>query len=168
MKKIILASLLLITSTIVFAQTNWVTQKVDDKLSIKFPGKPEVAEQAGMFAATFESDTKVKYVLNTMDFAALGLDSATLTPMLETEEFSGQLIGGMKGKMEGFDFSEVKTEKWKGFTYFSLDATNKEKKVKMYFKILFIGSKMYNMLCAYPDGVAPDTKDTFFNSTELL
>ncbi len=167
MKKLLFVTMLLLSFNFLMAQTNWVVQKVDDKISVKFPAKPETIEQSGMFAATYESPEKIKYVVNTMDFANFGLDSATLAPMLETQEFSDQIVTGMKTKMEGFEFSDLVTSKWNGNTVYTLDATNKNEKKKVFVKMVFIGSKMYNMVFSFPDGASQDSKETFFNSLQL-
>ncbi|GAA4315256.1 hypothetical protein GCM10023149_11780 [Mucilaginibacter gynuensis] len=168
MKKVFsLFIVVVLAVTAVNAQTAWVTQKIDDKVSVKFPSAPKV--ENGVYR--LKDKDSVGYALNIVDFQAVAnLDSAALAPMKDTEEFAGQLKAGLEQSLQGIVLSDITIGKWKGYTTYSLTGNNAAKKTKLYLQMILIGSKMYSMSSAVPDAAPAaglKNKDLYFTSATV-
>lgn len=164
---------LLATVSVVFvqkgyAQGTWVKQNLDARISIKFPKAPEAQEAGSAKIYTLTGTDSTRYTANYMDFEAFGMDSATLTNMATTDEFAEQFKTGFTGKIPGFELTKMDIGKWKEFTAYTIEGAVEEKKMKMYIKCIFIGSKMYSMSCSTFPNSDVKNKEAFFDSAELL
>ena len=151
------------------AQTSWFKQNLDSKIAVKFPSKPEVqdAGPAKIYRLLTEADSTA-FTANVSDFESMGLDSATLSSMSGTEEFANQFKGGFAGQIPGLKISKLDIVKWKDFTSYDIEGAVEEKKLKIFVKCVFIGSKMYTLFCATSPKSDIKNKDTFIDSIELL
>lgn len=148
------------------AQTVWVKQKVDDKMAVKFPATPETLNDGAVFK--YKDSDSTAYTANSVDFAPMGLDSATLASMAPTEEFAEQFKGGFAAQIPGLEISKMEVTTWKSFTCYNVEGKIDDKKLNMTFKCIFIGSKMYTFVTAQQEKSNVKNKDTFFESIELL
>lgn len=148
------------------AQEAWVKQKLDDKMAVKFPKAPESLNDGAIFR--FKDADSTSFTATQMDFSAMGLDSATLTSMAPTEEFAEQFKGGFTAQIPGLEVSKMDIGTWKNHTCYDIEGSVEDKKLKMTFKCIFIGSKMYTFVTAQQEKSDLKNKATFFESIELL
>jgi len=167
MKKLLtaVAAVLIMGCITAQAQTNWVTQSIDERASIKFPQKPEKMGEAAVYR--YKGADSITYVSTVTDMEAMGLDSATLTAMAPTQEFMDQMKTGMSMQMKGVSFSKSEITTWKGYTTYDFEGEEEAKKTKVFLKTVFVGSKMYVLLNNVPPGQPVTGKDTFFSSFTL-
>ena len=137
MKKILTLFIIsLITITIVYAQDGWVSHKVDNRISVKFPNDPK-----DVTLGTFETQDKdsVGYALSVMDFVAMaGIDSVVLAPLKDTPEFMAELKQGIGSGLDGFIMGDFTIGKWKGFSSYTITGVNSAQKTKMYIFLVFV------------------------------
>jgi hypothetical protein len=154
-------------STQSFAQTGWVKQSLDTKVSVKFPKAPEVQEAGPTKIYKLLAEDSTAYTANAVDFEPLGLDSATLATMAPTEEFADQFKNSFTTQLPGLKITQLDIAKWKDFNCYNIEGEVAEKKIKVYIKCVFIGSKLYSLFCAVSAKSDIKNKDTFINSIEL-
>ncbi len=165
MKKLLTLIAILIASIYVAnAQTNWVTHKGDERISVKFPAEPKELIPGSFIVKGPDS---IVYVFTIIDFVKVaGVDSTTIAPVKDTPEFAAELLTGMKTKLPQVTFDDVKLGKWKGFsTYTSSGVDAKNKKYNLY--MFIIGNKLYSMSTIKAVSNPGKGSADFFNSVEL-
>jgi hypothetical protein len=166
MKKILfLIGALIFATTITHAQTNWVTHKADNRISVKFPSEPKELTPGSFITAS--KDSSIAYVFTMVDFVQVaGIDSVALAPIKATPEFAAQLKGGMKQSLPKVDLSDFVIGKWKGFTSYTANGIDDKK--KRYDMFMFIiGNKLYSLSTIIADGKGTKERDEFFGSIIL-
>ncbi|HMZ45785.1 MAG TPA: hypothetical protein PKG56_02275 [Chitinophagaceae bacterium] len=165
--KILLSTLAITLFTLsVNAQTEWVSQKIGNKIIAKFPTAP-IEVQAGAVYSLTDADS-TNFTATFVDLEAMGLDSATLAGLVETEEFSEQFKTGLTSQMPGVEVTKSDITKWNDLVAYNIEGTNASKKEKVTFKCIFWGSKMFTFICTYRDSVGPKNKDIYINSLALI
>ncbi|RZK75949.1 MAG: hypothetical protein EOO92_15355 [Pedobacter sp.] len=163
-KTISLLAFLILLVTAVSAQTSWVSQKIDDRFTLKFPVTPKL--EKAIYIAKGPDSTG--YTLNIVDFNVVAkLDSAALAPIKDTEEFASQLKSGLIQSLPMLANSEIAIGKFKGYTSYTISGGNDEKKAKLYIQMILVGSKLYSMASAVQDATGEaglKNKDVFFAS----
>lgn len=145
-------------------QTNWVTHKADERISMKFPATPKEAVKGTMVAT--EPDSSVAYILTVLDFTIFNIDSATLAPVKATPEFAAQLKTGMAQSMPDLLVEDLKISEWKSFTSYATTGTDtKKNKYKM--MMVIIGTKLYSLTAVCKPNVDTAKADKFFASLTL-
>ena len=161
--------LVLALSSTVNAQTNWITKNLDEKLSVKFPGKPEALTKIGTVLYVYKEKDSSAYSASVVDLNVLAhLDSATLSPMKDTQEFANQLKAGIAVQKTNYMFGDIVVGKWKTYTSYNVSALDRADKNTLKMVMILIGSKMYSFSCRVPPNLNPDSDQTFFSSVELL
>ena len=167
MKKtlMLLMAVVLLTLTVVRAQQPWVTHKVNNRVSFKFPSTPREFIPGSFMAVA--PDSSVVYIFTLVDFAKVAnLDSAALAPVKATPEFAAQLKTGMKQSLPDVNLSDFKIGIWKGFTCYTssgLDSKNKEYDMFMF----IIGNNLYSLSTVIANGASLKGRDDFFASIIL-
>ncbi|HTK19762.1 MAG TPA: hypothetical protein VL442_09630 [Mucilaginibacter sp.] len=169
MKKIIcLFILTVVSASLAFSQTAWVTHKADDKVSVKFPNAPKEVIPGTFISIEKVGKDSVGYALTVVDFVKVaGIDSAALAPIKATPEFASQLKTGMTQSLPGVELEDFKISTWKGYTSYTSTGNSPSKKQKMYIFMVLIGTKMYSLAAMVPDGAANTGRDQFFSSLTL-
>lgn len=166
MKKLItLLFIIIIAGNITHAQTNWITHKADNRVSLKFPTQP-VERIKGTFIAT-SKDSSIAYVFTVVDFAATaGIDSTSIAPYKTTPEFAAQLKAGIVKSLPTVELEDFKIGTWKGFT--SYTSTGVDNKSKKYFLFMFIiGNKLYSVSSILASNADFKKKDEFVSTIEI-
>jgi len=166
MKKLItLLFTVIFAVNIIHAQTNWITHKADNRVSLKFPTEP-VERIKGTFIAT-SKDTSIAYVFTVVDFAATaGVDSTAIAPYKTTPEFASQLKAGILKSLPTVELEDFKIGTWKGFT--SYTSTGVDNKSKKYFLFMFIiGNKLYSVSSILAPNADIKKKDEFVSAVEI-
>jgi len=148
------------------AQTNWVSQKISNKVIVKFPKAPEVLQENVAYKAV--GDDSTMYTAAYADLEAMGLDSATLASMVETEEFFEQFKTGFTAQMEGLELKKSEIVKWNGFVSYNLEGDVQAKGKKAFIKTIFIGSHMFTFFCVAPTDFYTKNKEVFVGALELV
>lgn len=153
--------------TNVFAQTDWVTRKLDDRIVVKFPSKPTITvNQAGMFQGVVYKEIRPNiaesYIVTVTDFRALaGLDSAKVNSMISDPGYHS-----VRQESNGIHWNSYKKSAWNGYTCFSAKGDWYE--LASYVFIVYIGTKEYKLFASVlPNDVSLKDKDYFLNSIEL-
>ena len=169
MKKIsFLLLFVLLQSAVTFAQSAWVTQKIDEKLSVKFPETPSKVIKKGSESYVNKGKDSVQYSAIVLDYKVLAnLDSATLASMKDTQQFADQIRGGMVTQKPNYTFEVAKIGKWNTFTNYSFSGIDNTNKSRLSIQMILIGSKMYVLSCLVPDKLITKNDERFLSSAEL-
>jgi hypothetical protein len=167
MKKILvlLVAIVLLTIAVVRAQQPWVTHKVNDRVSIKFPSTPREFIPGSFMSVV--PDSSVVYIFTVVDFAEVAnLDSAALAPVKATPEFAAELKTGMKRSLPDVNFSDFAIGDFKGFTSYSTSGLDSKK--KRYDMFMFIiGTNFYSLSIVTAYGGLLENRDKFFASIQI-
>ncbi|RYE22580.1 MAG: hypothetical protein EOP45_08020 [Sphingobacteriaceae bacterium] len=151
------------------AQTGWITKKLDEKVSVKFPAEPQKVSKSGIDTYTFKAKDSTGYNTAVIDYQVVAhLDSATLAPMKDSQEFADQMKMGIASKKPNYTFGEVTIGKWKTYTTYQFSGTENTTKNTVSVQMILIGSKMYVLTCLVPSGLTTPNKEVFLSSAELL
>jgi hypothetical protein len=164
---------LLLLPSLAFATTiDWITVRLDDRVSVAFPAKPEEKEMSGNAVWVADSGPNARCMAMVLDFEKFGMDSATLAGEMGKDESFAQFKEGILGQIEGATLiSEKKTTTSGKMTFeYVIDMGKKDTAAlnKMYNKNIFIGNKMYSF-SFYEKDHLPQTaaREKFFNSFKL-
>jgi hypothetical protein len=162
MKKAFLLLFIIVLSTkLTKAQTDWINYKVDDKVSVQLPAQPQF-KQGGQYVK--DKDSSV-YIVMAIDFVKVaGVDSVQLAPYEPTPEFANQLKTGILSKMSGSTLGDVKIGKWNGHYSYAMEGGNEAKKLKIYVNMVCWGNTMYALMNIVPEQNSTKGRDYFFAS----
>lgn len=164
MKKIFVFAIVLLTTSIAYAQINWVTHKVDERISVKFPSEPKEII-AGTFAV--RDKDSIGYIVTVIDFMKIAnIDSVALAPMKATPEFAGQLKAGILSKLHNVDLDDFKITTWMGFTSYTTSGVDQKKKRYDMFMVI-IGNKLYSFSTVTPADGAISGREAFLASIQV-
>jgi hypothetical protein len=166
MKKILLTLCVLVTLlSFARAQSDWISYKIDSKLSVKVPSEPTSADEYSVIAMTKDS---MVCVITKIDMQKVsGLDSAALAGLAPTDDFASSVKTGMQEKMQGFALGDVKTGKWNNYYCYNIEGTNPTSKVRSFTFMIIISNYLYSISVVLPDGRSTQLKDDFFASLKL-
>lgn len=168
MKKTLLLILFIITSVVnLHAQTTgWVTKKLDERLSVKFPFEPKEF-QPGSFMSV-SKDTSIAYIVTIIDFKKnFNVDSVALAPLKETPEFAGQLKTGLVGSMPKVTLADMVIGKWRGFSSYTTTGVDTDKKIYN-MQMILVGNKMYSFSTIRKNDIYLKDKEYFFTNFSVL
>lgn len=155
-------------TTLSFAQSAWVKQKLDENLSASFPQLPLKTTKKGMEIYTIKGSDSIQYSAIATDYKVLAnMDSAMLSPMKDTQAFADQILAGITTQKPNYTFGEITLGKWKTFTSYSFTGVDQTNKSKLTVRMIMIGHKMYTLSCLVPEKLQASTVDVFFNSVVL-
>jgi hypothetical protein len=150
-------------------QTDWVTKKLDEKLSVKFPAEPQVVTRNGIDSYVAKGNDSVKYSTTILDYqVVLHLDSAALAPFKDTQVFADQLGKGIASKKTNYTFGGVTMGKWNSYTTYSMSASENTTKSTLLMRMILIGSKMYTLACLIPVNLVTKNNEVFWDSAQIL
>jgi hypothetical protein len=165
MKKIFFFLIAITAINTVHAQNEWVSYKIDNKLSVKVPSQPMITDDYSVMAQSKDSLFCIISVIDLKKIA--GIDSAALASLAPTSSFSNHIKTGMLGKMQGFTLGDFKISKWKGYYCYNVDGSNAAKKQKINTFMVIIGTNIYSLSAMMYEGKSTKGKDDFFNSLAL-
>lgn len=169
MKKILLLLLLVLSVVFTNAQTAWITKKLDGKISVKFPEEPTKTTKTASESYVFKGKDSIQYSATVLDYKILAnLDSATLAPLKDSQQFADQMMAGMASQKPNYTFGEAKIGKWKTYTNYTFSGVDNTTKKQLSVQMILIGSKMYALTCLVPDKIVTKNDGLFLNSAELL
>ncbi|RYF25430.1 MAG: hypothetical protein EOO42_03795, partial [Flavobacteriales bacterium] len=168
-KHIFLLLVALCTTMASYAQSGWVTTKVDERISVKFPEEPTKSNKKGSETFIVKAKDSVQYSATIIDFTVIAnLDSVALAPMKDMPQFADQLVAGIASQKPNYEFGEVKIGKWKGHTSYTFSGVDKTNKAQTSIEMILIGNKMYTLTCKVPDQLVTKNKELFLSSVTLL
>ena len=151
------------------AQTNWVTQKLDEKVSVKFPVQPQKVTKNDIDSYTVKGPDSIGYNAVMIDFKTVAkLDSVALAPMKDSQRFADGLKAGMASKKPNYTFGDAVIGKWKTYTTYTIPGTENTNKNQLLTRMILIGSKLYTLTCVVPANTITKNNDLFLSSAELL
>lgn len=147
MKKIFAA--LLLIPVFAFGVAEWVTVKLDDRVTMSFPAQPEIKDMSGNPVWVQDIDKGARCMAMVLDFQKFGLDSAGLAAEMNREEAMEEFKQGVMGQIPGSTLISEKKGTIKGKTYFeyviNMGKTEPEALNIMYSRAIFVGSNMYTI-----------------------
>ncbi len=168
--KLTFTLLLFITFIVVSvkAQTNWVKQPLDARITVKFPSTPKMSNSGGNVVYRDTDKAGVIYGAVMIDYVAVAhIDSAKLAVVKDTQKFADGLRYGVLQNARGYEFGNITMGKWNGYTSYSITGVNATTQTKKYYQMIFIGSKDYTVSCILPDAATSKSKDDYFAMIEL-
>jgi hypothetical protein len=160
MKKVLLAlTVVLIIVNFVHAQDNWITYKIDNNLSVKFPTQPTNTN------GDIEAHTKDGLIC----FVSIigETDSVSLAKIIANPDFLSSLKNVMTGRQKGVSLGEIKSGKWNGYPCYNVDGTNDLIKSLVSFYFVIIRGKIYLLAAAMPYNHDINEKNIFFDTLKL-
>lgn len=147
------------------AQTNWITHKADNRISVKFPTEPKELIK-GTYGATLKDSSNV-FVFTIVDFEEVAhIDSTALAPFKATPQFAAQLKEGMSKSLPNVNLEDFKIGTWKGFTSYTTSGTDNLNNKYTIFMIL-IGNKMYSLSTIIKNNTTTNLTADYFASIIL-
>ena len=140
-KTLLLLITTIIAINIVHAQIDWVSYKIDSRLSVKLPTEPQRKDENSMMATVKDSSV---YFITIID---MGTDTIKASEMLNKPNFANGLKDAMMDREPGFTIGEMKKSNWKGYTTFRAEGDNAATHMKLYF-----GSRLYFLGNIIPEG----------------
>ena len=121
--------------------------KIDDKISFSFPSESTPQESGGNQLWQYSTPENAVFLVMTVDFAKLGLDTATINQEIALPEFFDQYREGIKGKLpEGKLIYETNsTFKGHPVTEYKFSMNPSNTLITYYSKKYFIGTKVYSL-----------------------
>jgi hypothetical protein len=169
MKKTYYLLLFVLMSASVKAQTGWITQNLDEKLSIKFPAQPQKTTKNGFVIYTLREPDSMAYSVAMLDYkVVLHLDSAALAPMKDNQQFADQLRAGIASNKTNYTFGDITIGKWNTYATYSMSASENINKNTLLIQMILIGSKMYSLSCRIPANMTTKNNEVFFGSFGIL
>jgi hypothetical protein len=169
MKKsqLILAIMLLFTITL-SAQEKWITKPLDGRLSVKFPSEPQKVTINGIDTFTLKEKDSVIYSAGAMDMYVIAkLDSAALVPLKDDPKFAEELVAGIASQRPNYKFEAIKIGKWNSFTTYNVSGVENTNKYIVYIQMIFVGSKLYTLVCRVPTKITNPKRELFLSSQSL-
>lgn len=155
-----------------FVVNDWISVRIDNRVSVSFPLKPTEKEMSGNLVWTADASSDARCSVMRLDFTKFGYDSAKLMAEMEQEGAIGQFRVGLMGQFPNGKLLSEKGTTTKGkltFDYvLDMGKENGNELTVMYTKNIFIGSNMYS-LSFYEKRNRPqdELRKKFFNSFSL-
>jgi hypothetical protein len=168
MRKLILFCFL---PLLAFTTADWITVKLDDRVTVEFPSAPEEKDMSGNQVWSGDINNDAKAMAMVMDFGKFGMDSAMLATEMEKDEAFQQFKDGILGQIQGSTIMSEKRTKVNGrhvFEYVINMGKPDTTLTIMHNRNYFVGAKMYT-LSFYEKGSKPqpDVRNKFFNSLKV-
>lgn len=165
MKKIALICFLICSSFLVFAQKNWVKQKLTNRVTVSFPSAP--TKTAGTTFA-LKDTTGIVYTV-TYSFIAqnLKIDERAFSKLVTTNEFAGEFLSGLQTTLSGYNLEQVKIKQYKNYVSYLTEGKNEDEKKSIFMHIIFVDGIYYSLSVVIPDGANNQHKDIFLNSFQV-
>ena len=170
MKKILYLLLFVLTlSAAANAQTAWVTTKIDNKISVKFPAEPVKMNKPTGDVYVYRAPDSLAYSAARLDMNIVAhLDSTKLAQVKDMQPFADQLIKGMASSKKNYTFGAVTIGQWKTYTCYNVSAKENTNNNTLLVQMILIGSEMYTLSCRIPAGMVTKSNEVFFNSVEVM
>lgn len=154
-------------SIVTQAQNNWISYKVDNKISVKFPSKPTQLSDDILFSSTKDSTAALTAVV--IDLAKVAnADSAALAKIIENPDKLKGLANALNNNSHYAKIEDFKLGKWNGFSSYTSTAIGTDLRNKYYHLfMLFIGTKAYMFNVILSPTADTKVKDDYFSSITL-
>ena len=153
------------------ATFEWVKVKIDDRVSITFPSQPETKDLNGLPGWISVPDSNSMFMITIVDMKKFGLDSATLTPLLNQPEFYQQYRTSAQAKFGEATLVYDTSFLWNGLHVHEFrvkkagtDANFPYQNITI--RSVFIGAKIYAVSVLQKEITEADQKK-FFESLQL-
>lgn len=164
-KLFVVFSITLLSWHLAYSQGNWITYKIDDKLSCKLPSEPVKNAGDNIMAKTADS---VVCIITVIDLQkTVSIDSATLSNLAPQSDFIGEIKKAMASRMPGFALGDFKAAKWNNYYSYSMEGRNPGKNFRIYSFMVLIGTRIYSLSALLSQHTNPAPKDVFFASLRL-
>lgn len=144
------------------AQDNWKKYKIDDALSVKFPGTPTPLSGRDAYYKEADSTTYFVYIEDYSDIT--NLTGADLAAKEQTPDLADAFRDDLASRMPGYILGKVTIGKWHDHTSYTVSGGNAKAGKDMYVFAVFIQDNCYYLVVTLPASHKPDKKDLFFNS----
>jgi hypothetical protein len=161
-KTFLLVVIAILTAGLANAQTAWVTQRINNKVSVKFPNTPKITAQGYYFAA--EKDSSSRYIAFMLDAPqVLQIDSAEVLKEAPNADFAAQFKTGMESTMTNVKLGDVTIGQWHGFPCYHINGSDpKQHRYDLF--VFFTGDKMYGFVTYSSNPAVLTGRDKFYAS----
>lgn len=165
MKRIALICVLALWSAVVFAQKNWVKQKLTSHFTASFPSAPR---QMASTTFALKDSTHVIYTA-TYSFIAqnLKVEEKVFEKLAATNEFAGEFLSTLQATLPQYSLEKLQLKQHKNYVNYLTSGRNETEKKTIFMNIVFVNGVYYSLSCIIPDGEKLDNKDTFLNGFQL-
>ncbi len=172
-KKILFIAMITVFSTSLMAQST--QQKISDKVTVTFPGKPEETQLPNGTSGsvfTYKKDSTLSMIAMAIDLSQAGLTADLIQSL--GDSFWDQMIGGITQQMQGATLTKSEKGTFKGqkSLYMEIDGANssddKFKGKKAYGYVFFIGANMHQLLyMSAAKDAKPSDAQPFFDNVKV-
>ncbi|MEO6149661.1 MAG: hypothetical protein ABIP28_05845 [Mucilaginibacter sp.] len=148
---------------LIFAQSVWITRKIDNKLSLKFPEEPKEIKPGSFLASSADKGTL--FVFSIIDTKQIGYDSVEFESVKVTDSFLKNFKSGIKQSLSGFEIDDIKTDQWHNLTTYIITGVNPQG-TKIDYLAIVIGAKIYALVTRRNKGIGTEDRDIYFKSVE--
>ena len=153
-------------TNLVKGQANWGTYKIDSRVSVKFPSKPEQTDDENFISASPDSAVVVSVMV--LDFKKIAnADSTQLAEMVKAPDFLQQFKGFLESRLSNIKFDDFKEGSWNNLKTFETQAIQSNTVNKYhYLKFVLLGYTIYGMyvISTSTSNNNLKTRDDFFSS----
>lgn len=161
-KKYIVVCLLVFIGLFANAQTGWVKQQFNNKVTIGFPAEIKKASET-TYMAKDSIGTVFALVLIDIDKSAY-LEATATDTLLTRIKFIDNVVNDIKVKMPKYAIGDVKISQINNTKIYSLTGLNAENQSNVYISIFLAGDTSYSLTCFLPAGANPQNKDIFLKN----
>ena len=157
----------LFSSIVTQAQNNWISYKIDNKISVKFPSKPTHLSDEVLSSSS--KDSSAALFIAVIDLAKIAdADSAAVAKIIENPDAIKDLANVMNNNTQYAKLEDFKLGKWNGFTSYTSTAVGTDPRNKYYHVfVFFIGIKAYMFSAVLSPTANSKIKDDYFSSITL-
>lgn len=165
MKKAVLICFLLLNSVFVFAQKNWVKQKLTSRVTVAFPTAP--TKTAGTTFALKDTTNTVYTVTYSFIAQNLKIDQKAFDKLVTTNEFASEFLSGLQTTLAGYNLDEIKIKRYKNYVSYVTEGKNEDEKKSIFMHIIFVDGIYYSLSVVIPDGENLQNKNIFLNNFQI-
>jgi hypothetical protein len=150
------------------AFTEWVPLEMDQRFSIRFPGKPLQGKMVNIDDMWYLNvDDQTKFVVSKIDNKRMGIDSVQLANDINKPEALEVIKSQIMTSLPGAKVIKESKSTLNGFTSFNYEFSLKDNTVIMYYRNIFVGSCVYNVICTRPAGSSAEETEEFLKSITI-
>jgi hypothetical protein len=163
--------ILLLLPLLAFGAFEWVSVKIDERVSIDFPSSPMQSEVSGNQTWIIDLDSNSRCMAMIVDLGKMGLDSASFTPLLDQDDFYEQYKTSTINSIGSINFVEGKRLRVLGRPAYDMVLEKEAPDLKfnykrVYIRSVFLGMKLY-AFSFFQKKPADDQRQKFFESLRI-
>jgi len=165
MRRATLIFFLIFSSVFVFAQKNWVKQKLTSRVTVAFPTTP--LKTAGTTFALKDSTGLVYTATYSFIAQNLKIDQKAFDKLATTDEFASEFQNSLQATLAGYDLEPIQIKQNKNYVSYLTKGKNEDEKKSIFLHIIFVDGIYYSLSVVIPDGKNISNKDVFLSNFQI-